>query len=1011
MRKSNWTVAVLTRVAVLAASILVLSFAHSSTLTQADYWVLLESDDTTEFVAPGRTATFLVTVTNLGSSTDTILLTNSTPPVNWDARLSQARVYLDPGKMTDVTLNVTAPPDAPNGMEAHVNVTGTSTGDPSIQDSIETITIVEEIPEYALDLMTLEGAKEVPPGGEALFNITVKNVGALADVVDITYEDIPPDWLTSNPPPPISLDPDASQTFSLNVTAPATARMNDKAEIKVVGTSEGNSSVSDSVTAVTVVKKPNTYGVDIFTSDACEVILPSGSADYTLVVVNKGSVADTIDLNYTNRVTGWVYQLVPTSVGLNVDQSSVVNLTVTPPVNASPGSSDVVSVHAVSRGDSSVRDQTLILSRVAVPPTADAGSDRTGNEGASFSFNGSNSHSEEEPESCFLEDFEDQNPDDWYLAEGSANIRNDDLGFGGQYVLEIEARGTEKALVLNNNPLALGWTNYEMRADVRFEDGSDPLSVLDIFFYSQSAISTANSYHVSLSAAQDTASIIKTVGLVETILGTSSRVIDFNVTYSVDIRLQNERISLSIDGFGVSEVYDATYSLGTFGISTSTGGGAQSWVKSRFDNIEVVAYSSPELVTYSWDFNALEDLNGDGNATNDAEGSGPVVSHVFGDNGAYTVTLTVKDQLGLTGHDSVLAVVSNLPPAASVTVSPQFNEGDSVTFTANAADPGSDDLTFKWSWGDGTTSGPNVYYNDGASPDPPNSPRGTFPFNVTDVMQHIYADDSNYSIVATVTDDDGGQSTATASVIINNVAPAVEAGSDISTWEGSFVTISSINFDDPGFDFPPAGTLEDFTATVDWGDGIVKPVSVNEVPGSPGVHTHGTVSGSHAYADNGIYTVTVIICDDDGGCGADSFVVTVANVRPTVNGGSDLDIDEGGIASLEANFSDPGFDWPLRGTVEDFNATIDWGDGTFSNGNIVEYLGAEGVPTTGKATSSHIYGDNGFFTVTVTVCDDDGGCSSDTITVTSINVPPAIQPFCPYTVDETTPFSAQAMAN
>jgi len=88
---------------------------------------------------------------------------------------------------------------------------------------------------------------------------------------------------------------------------------------------------------------------------------------------------------------------------------------------------------------------------------------------------------------------------------------------------------------------------------------------------------------------------------------------------------------------------------------------------------------------------------------------------------------------------------------------------------------------------------------------------------------------------------------------------------------------------DPGFDFAPAGTLEDFTAMVDWDDGTVEALSLVETPGSPGTRTILDLGIlEHVYGDDGDYTVTVTVCDDDGGCGSDTILVRVANLDPSL---------------------------------------------------------------------------------------------------------------------------------
>ncbi len=73
--------------------------------------------------------------------------------------------------------------------------------------------------------------------------------------------------------------------------------------------------------------------------------------------------------------------------------------------------------------------------------------------------------------------------------------------------------------------------------------------------------------------------------------------------------------------------------------------------------------------------------------------------------------------------------------------------GMSMEFTATATDPGADDLTFVWDFGDGSPVVTSTYING-----------GTYPFSVNDSQSHVYSSAGTYNLKVTVTDDDGGAS-------------------------------------------------------------------------------------------------------------------------------------------------------------------------------------------------------------------------------------------------------------
>jgi hypothetical protein len=228
---------------------------------------------------------------------------------------------------------------------------------------------------------------------------------------------------------------------------------------------------------------------------------------------------------------------------------------------------------------------------------------------------------------------------------------------------------------------------------------------------------------------------------------------------------------------------------------------------------------------------------------------------------------------------------------------------------------------------------------------------------------------------------------------------SLTVASDQTVDEGALLSIIDIGtFEDWGdiqFDGEavPMGEQPNdiYTFTINWGDGtpdVSGPATI-DMFGSEGEPTVGSFDGSHTYADNGIYTVTVTLTKADVGSTSGTFTVTVDNVAPSLTVPGDQTIDEGSLLSLPniGQFTDPGFDNLLNAEgeiTERFTFAIDWGDGTplDSGPATIDVPGSEGTPTAGSFDGSHTYADNGIYTVTVFLSDDDGATVSESFLVT-----------------------------
>lgn len=188
------------------------------------------------------------------------------------------------------------------------------------------------------------------------------------------------------------------------------------------------------------------------------------------------------------------------------------------------------------------------------------------------------------------------------------------------------------------------------------------------------------------------------------------------------------------------------------------------------------------------------------------------------------------------------------------------------------------------------------------------------------------------------------------------------SGKTISATEGSPFSGAVATFTDPDQNAVAA----EYTATIDWGDGTTTPGTVTGPNGGPF-----TVSGTHTYADEGSYSITVVITDADTPSNQ-ATAHSTANVADAALTAGTLTVTGGTEGSAPATASFTFTDANSAATAGDFSATIDWGDGTTTTGTVA---GAGGAFT---VTGSHTYAEEGTYTVKVTVTDDGGSTTSAT---------------------------------
>ena len=316
-----------------------------------------------------------------------------------------------------------------------------------------------------------------------------------------------------------------------------------------------------------------------------------------------------------------------------------------------------------------------------------------------------------------------------------------------------------------------------------------------------------------------------------------------------------------------------------------------------------------DTIFFEWDF-------GDGSPA----ATGATVTHTYADDGIYTVTVIASDEDGgVAAPATALVTVLNVDPTIDYMALMDGDEGSPVTFSGGGSDVPADTVTLFWDFGDAS------------------------PVATGTTVTHTYDDDGVYTVTLTASDEDGGSVSQTGAVTIYNRPPEITS----VTNPGGGPEGTNLAFGVTATD-PSTADAAALTYTWTWGDGL--PDGSGDAP-------------THAFPDDGLYTVTITVDDGDGGIATDTFGMTIDNVDPTIISTPSAYAMEGVEYVYDPVVSDPGdevFAWVVGGPT---GMTINGGTGHVS-----------WIPTFADATGGPV-------AVTVAVNDGDGGTDAQSYTV------------------------------
>lgn len=308
---------------------------------------------------------------------------------------------------------------------------------------------------------------------------------------------------------------------------------------------------------------------------------------------------------------------------------------------------------------------------------------------------------------------------------------------------------------------------------------------------------------------------------------------------------------------------------------------------------------------------------GDGNTSSGtiaADGHGGFAvsgSNVYVLQGRYTVNVAIADSGGSAA--SVRETINVVdPPISALFASFGGEDGTAVagtvaTFTDGDAHGSASQFSASIDWGDGSSATGQVA-DDG---------HGGFKV----MGAHSYSVQGNYSVGVTIVDR-GGAAAVSVGGTVSIVDPVPTAafvpavGTDTTGFVGTVAA-----FTDPD----SRATASDFGAAISWGDGG----SSAGVVSSDG-HGGFTVSGSHAYAHIGGYSVAVAIHDKGGAAASVNGTLSIVDPPLAASFTPLRGTDGTPTAGVVATFTDG----DPNGSAQNFSAAINWGDGSSSVGTI-----------------------------------------------------------------------------
>ena len=272
------------------------------------------------------------------------------------------------GTVEDLVLAFDVPDDAEGATDMIFRLLAVPREDPEAADEYNLTASVIVDRRFEMDVVYSPPGPS-HPGEERMHNLTITNLGNVADIIDLSFDRKFMTWCVTFDVNPVPLPAFDQVLIRMSLTVPENAQAG-QYDIAVTGVSQMNETVVANTHVIEVVEERN-YAVSITPSDNTAAGKPGETIWWRLEVENLGNIRDTYQLSAFGLATGYLYRF-------KVDDASVTEITLDPEETVTvlfevdiptsftdiPTPETQITVKVASKAEATAIDNTLLTMKL-----------------------------------------------------------------------------------------------------------------------------------------------------------------------------------------------------------------------------------------------------------------------------------------------------------------------------------------------------------------------------------------------------------------------------------------------------------------------------------------------------------------------------------------------------------------------------------------------------------------------------------------------------------------------